>query len=312
MKRKKKKTKLKIKTRYYILFFLILFLISAFFSYKEFRMDNPEGKRGETERKEALPPKNDLNPWEGFKPIERLLEGKIPRQQDLVQPETGKRAFPRTKVAIVIDDLGTNKKAALRVFNIKAPLTLAVLPHETYSAWITGEGQRRGYEVIGHIPMEPIKPHKLGKGAIYKWMTDTEIRKTLDSDLKSLPGIKGISNHMGSAFTEDARAMGILMSELKNRKMFFLDSFTTARSTGLRLAGKYGVKAFKRDIFLDNKDDPRHIEAQWKKLIEIARKNGYAIALAHHRKSTLDFLEKTLSENNEVIVVPLSRLTVSR
>lgn len=312
MKRKKKKTKFKIKKRYYILFFLILFLIAAYFSYKEFRMENPAGKGGETERKEALPPKNDLNPWKEVNPIERLLEGKKPRQQDWVQPGTGKKVFPRPKVAIVIDDLGTNKKAALRLFNIKAPLTLSVLPHETYSVWIADEAQRRGYEVIGHIPMEPLKPHNLGKGAIYTWMTATEIRRALDGDLEYLPGIKGISNHMGSAFTEDERAMGILMSELKNRKMFFLDSFTTARSAGLRLAGKYGVKALKRDIFLDNKDDPRHIEAQWEKLIEVAHKNGYAIALAHHRKSTLDFLEKTLSENNEVIVVPLSRLTVSR
>ncbi|MEC4675533.1 MAG: divergent polysaccharide deacetylase family protein [Nitrospirota bacterium] len=312
MKRKKKKTKFKVKKRYYILFFLILFLISAFFSYKEFRMENPEENVGETERKEALPPKNDFNPWKRFNPMEGLMEGKSPQQNNLVQPGTVKKAFPRPKVAIVIDDLGTNKKAALRIFNIKAPLTLSVLPHETYSTWIAGEGRRRGYEVIGHIPMEPLKPHNLGKGAIYTWMTATEIRKTLDGDLEYLPGIKGISNHMGSAFTEDERAMGILMSELKNRKMFFLDSFTTARSAGLRLAGKYGVKAFKRDIFLDNRDDPRHIKAQWEKLIEVARKNGYAIALAHHRKSTLDFLEKTLPENDDVIVVPLSRLTVSR
>jgi polysaccharide deacetylase 2 family uncharacterized protein YibQ len=213
------------------------------------------------------------------------------------------------KVAVVIDDLGPNKKAAENIFHINVPLTLSVIPHERYTEWIAEQGHSLGYDVIAHVPMEAQKPHRLGKGGLYTWMTEGEIRETLEADFDSVPYIKGISNHMGSAFTEDERTMDILISVLKEHRFFFLDSLTTPKSAGARLARQQGVKALKRDIFLDNQDNPDYIEAQWERLINIARKRGYAIALAHPRKNTLKFLEKTLP-SRRVTAVLLSELAV--
>jgi len=212
------------------------------------------------------------------------------------------------KIAIVMDDLGPSKDAAKTVFALKAPLTLSILPHEAHSEWIAKEGHRLGYQIIAHIPMEAVTPRKLGEGSLQTWMTDREIAQTLSDDIRSIPQISGVSNHMGSAFTKDERAMRALISELKKHRLFFLDSFTTAESVGYKLAKAGGLDALRRDVFLDNEDDLREIEAQWERLLKISRKKGYAIALVHPRKNTLEFLQKKLENNKEVTLVPITEL----
>ncbi len=257
---------------------ILLFIIVAIFSlYEEF------GK----EKKPKAPP--------------RIT--KPDKKAETVLPEPSK-----PKVAIVIDDLGPNKDAAKEVFNLKARITLSILPQQTYSSWIAEEGHKLGHDIIAHIPMEAEKSYKLGEGGLYIWMTDKEISDTLNKDIDSIAHAQGVSNHMGSAFTQDERAMRVLISELKNRKLFFLDSLTSPESTGFQLAKTQGVYSLSRDIFLDDRDTPAEIENQWKKLMALAHRKGFAILLAHPRKNTMEFLRKTLKDNSEIMVVPISEL----
>ncbi len=224
------------------------------------------------------------------------------------------KPLPKTlpKVSIIIDDLGPSKKKATEVFNINGSLTISILPQEVYTKWIAEEGHKLGHEIIGHVPMEATRPLKLGKGGLYTWMTGDEIAQTLIEDIRSIPHIIGVSSHMGSAFTQDKRAMRIVISELKKQGLFFIDSLTTPKSVGFKFAKAKNLKALRRDLFLDYKDDPHEIEVQWKKLVKISRERGYAVALAHSRKNTLEFLQKTLKNNNEVTVVPISQLFDSK
>ena len=274
-KRRIKRRKLKNKKHRHILFILFLVALGTFFIYKEFS-------------------KKD------FIPVSPLKQ---------IKPEDKKKSLP--KIALVLDDLGQSKKAAEKVFDINASFTLSILPQKTYTPWIADKGQRLGYDVIGHIPMEAKLPHKLGKGGLYTWMTDNEIRDILEENIKSIPHITGVSNHMGSAFTEDERVMSIFMAVLKKHDLFFLDSLTTPRSLGGRLATENEIKILQRDIFLDNEDNPDYLRQQWQKSVKMARNRGYAIVLAHPRKNTFEFLEKALAEN-EVDIVPLSELPVSQ
>ncbi len=267
--------KSKGKRHYHILLILFLALIGVFFLYKEFSK-------------------------EGIKPVKTIKP---------VQPKKKHEALP--KVALVIDDLGPSKKAALDILGINGSFTLSILPHETYTKWIAEEGNKRGHDVIGHIPMEAKGTFKLGKGGLYTWMTDSEIRETFQGDINSIPHMKGVSNHMGSAFTEDERAMSIPIAVLKEHKLFFLDSLTSPISAGFKLAEKQGIKALKRDVFLDDKDTADYIKEQWEKAVNIAQKQGYAIILAHPRENTIRFLKETLPKN-EVKIVPLSELTTSQ
>lgn len=230
----------------------------------------------------------------------------VPQRLVPLKPDKKPEAIP--KMAIVIDDLGPNKKIALEVFSIKAPLTLSVFPHEVYTSWITQEGNKLGYEIIGHIPMEAKIPHKLGKGGLYTWMKDEEILGTLDENIASISHIKGISNHMGSAFTEDERAMHALGLGLKKHRLFFLDSITTSRSVSANMAKIEGIKVLQRNVFLDESDNSYDIKVQWEKSIKIAQKRGYIILLAHARKNSIEFLKDAIANTKDVKVVHLSEL----
>jgi polysaccharide deacetylase 2 family uncharacterized protein YibQ len=267
--------------------FILLFIIAAVFFYvEEFEKEKRPGGILDI-----------FKSWE--KPA-------VPTRE---KPQTPlAKALP--KVAIIIDDLGPNKQMAMEVLKIKSPLTLSILPQQAYSVWIAEEGNRNGRDIMIHIPMEAAKPLRLGKGGLYTWMTDKEIVQTIEEDLRSVPHTKGANNHMGSLFTRDERVMNAVISELKERKLFFLDSLTTTESVGLKLAKAQGIKTVRRDVFLDDSDDPGEIEVQWNRLIKEAKQRGSAIALGHPKKNTIEFLQKALSSNKEVTIVPVSELIV--
>ena len=54
-------------------------------------------------------------------------------------------------------------------------------------------------------------------------MEETDLRRIIGNHLKGITGVQGVNNHMGSRFTESQEKMGIILSELKKRNLFFID-----------------------------------------------------------------------------------------
>lgn len=281
---RKRRVKKKNKNSKHLILILLLVLAGIFFLYRE-------------SGKEKVP--------SGIPKLFKTEKKVQPSVPDLPSPVS----LP--KVAIVMDDLGASKKKVMTLFEMKQPITFSVLPLQTYSRWTAEEASRRGYDVIMHIPMEALKKMNLGKGGLFLYMSNSELIESLETSLNSLPFIKGASSHMGSAFTQDKRAMGTVVAVLKKHDLFFLDSVTSPDTVGFSMAKASGVEALRRDVFLDNKDDLNEISQQWERLVTMAKKKGYAIALAHPRKNTFHFLQKILKDNDEVSVVPLSELIVN-
>ncbi len=212
------------------------------------------------------------------------------------------------KIAIVIDDLGPSRELAEQVMNLNGPVTLSILPRQRYSRWIAQEGARLGRDMIVHLPMEASRPLKLGKGGLYLRMEEREIMQTVRDNILSVPHITGASNHMGSAFTEDKRAMGAVIAEIGKHGLFFLDSLTTPESVAYDLAKARGLETYRRDVFLDDADNPEDIKIQWNRLLRIAKKRGHAIALGHPKRNTLDILQNALRDTTQFTIVPISAL----
>ncbi|MFA5350989.1 MAG: divergent polysaccharide deacetylase family protein [Candidatus Omnitrophota bacterium] len=208
-----------------------------------------------------------------------------------------RKAVPaKGRIAIVIDDWGYNLNNLEIAKEIKQPLTCAILPNLNNSRLLAQELHNLGFEIILHLPMEPKEKYRLERNTVRVSMDDGEIRNILDRDLASILFVKGISNHMGSRITEDARVSALIMSEAKKRKLYFLDSFVTAKSACPLLARKIKVRFAKRDIFLDNLDDPSYIKGQIIKLRDLAKKNGQAIGIGHDRRNTLVALKETIPQ----------------
>lgn len=200
------------------------------------------------------------------------------------------------RIAIVIDDWGYNLNNLHILDNIKSPLTCAVLPNLPYSSTIAGEADAKGFQVILHLPMEPHEKYRLEENTILTGMGEERIKDILSEDLSSVGSAKGVSNHMGSRATEDVRTMEVVFRELKKRRLYFLDSFVTNKSICSGLARRAGLGFAKRDIFLDNKNDPEYITQQLYKLKAKAKAYGQAIGIGHDRRVTLEVLGRLMPQ----------------
>lgn len=216
------------------------------------------------------------------------------------------------KVAIIVDDIGQSLDPVRKLLSIDLPLTFSVLPglENTERAVRMIHGHRR--EIMLHLPMEPIDypRENPGKLALMIRMGPDEIRMRTEDLLREFPYLDGVNNHMGSRFTQDRERMDIVLREIRNRGFFFVDSLTSPESVALEEARRLGVRSGRRDIFLDHVDDRQSVDIQIDRLIELARERGYAIAIGHPRKNTIQVLKGSVQRfrSRGVQVVPVSRL----
>lgn len=219
-------------------------------------------------------------------------------------------AHLRPKLAIIIDDIGNSKELGEELFKIKG-LTYSILPNLPYSNYFAEMGKRQGKEIMLHIPMEPKDNSKYSNddNLLKVSMSAEEIIKLTENYIKSLDGVRGVNNHMGSKFTEDEVKMRVFLNKLKEKNLFFLDSRTSPDSKGYEIAKEIGVKSYRRDFFLDHNVDEFQIKEQLDKAVSFAIQNGFAIAIGHPHKETIKVLKEKLPEiSKSVDLVPLSNI----
>lgn len=105
------------------------------------------------------------------------------------------------------------------------------------------------------------------------------------------PQIKYYNNHTGGTYTADFNAMDRLIKVLKEHDLLFVDSRTIGATKVPAACKKYDMFCFSRDVFLDNSLDKTAIRTQLKEAVAKAKKNGYAIAIGHPHKNTLEVLK---------------------
>ena len=206
-------------------------------------------------------------------------------------------------VAVVIDDMGINQSRTKDIISLQAPLTSSFLTYGKNLAQLAADAKKAGHEIMIHVPMEPKVKANLAPDTLLTEMNTQTVEDIFENMLIKFNeiSVRGINNHMGSKFTEDKEKLGIVMNILKQRKMFFLDSKTTASSKGRELAMEDGVDYAARDVFLDNENDYNYIMKQLALTENIARKKGFAVAICHPKSQTYLALKdwlKTLGSKN--------------
>ncbi len=215
------------------------------------------------------------------------------------------------RLAIIIDDIGYDRATADAVFALPFPLTLSVLPGLPYSAQVDEEAKRRGYQVMLHLPMASTGNGKPEAMELHPGMSGEEVSETLGQMLASVPDAIGVNNHQGSEATADPQLMAKLMSALRESKLFFVDSRTTAATVAYDTARQMGIPAAYRNVpFLDDTPDADSIRKQLALAIRDARKQGAVIAIGHPHPITLQVLQDMLpqAESQGVTLVFVSQL----
>jgi uncharacterized protein len=204
---------------------------------------------------------------------------------------------PGPRLAIILDDLGSDRAAAQAIFALHYPLTLSILPHHEHSAEIAKEAHRRGYEVLLHLPMQSLANEKPEAQEIRPGMPAGEVSALVDEFLQGVPGVAGVNNHQGSEATSNQALMSELMPVLRDRHLFYVDSRTTAATVAYDTAQSFGVhSAFRNVPFLDDVAEAAAVRKQLELALRGAREKGEAIAIGHPHPATLQALREILPQ----------------
>ncbi|MFP4534122.1 MAG: divergent polysaccharide deacetylase family protein [Spirochaetaceae bacterium] len=225
-------------------------------------------------------------------PAEEDAEEPGPRAPEGVEEEPGETAeageeagaaIPeeRYRIYLVVDDAGHDPADLEPYLSLPVPLTVAILPDRRASKEALQAARLAGVESILHLPMEPTGVANPGAGALLTSQTDEEIAALLRSHLRSLPGVIGVNNHMGSLATTDPRVMDVVMSTLAEEGLFFLDSRTTPLSVAAAAAEARDVPYAERTVFLDNERSRDAVAVQLDEAARLAEKEGYAVVIGH-------------------------------
>jgi len=205
-------------------------------------------------------------------------------------------AARRARLAIVIDDLGSEPSQADALFRLSYPLTLSVLPHHASSVEIAEEAHRRGYQVMLHLPMASNAGDKDETIELHPGMDSRSVEMTFDAMLETVPYARGVNNHEGSLGTSDQKLMDELMPLLHQNNLFFIDSRTTAATVAASAAHAAGVPAASRNVFLDDDQSVPAVRKQFALALRDAREKGAALAIGHPHPGTLEVLAEMLPE----------------
>lgn len=198
------------------------------------------------------------------------------------------------KLAIVIDDFGYRPQTENQVLALPATLSVAVLPNAPHAREMATKAHNSGHEVLIHLPMAPLSKQPLEKDTLRPEMNSDEIDRIIREAVNNVPFAVGLNNHMGSAMTSNLFGMEKVMQSLSRYNLYFLDSMTIGNSQALRASAGTGVKVIKRKVFLDDTQNEADIRYQFNRAIQLARRNGSAIAIGHPHPSTVRVLQQMI------------------
>ena len=266
---------------------------------KPSKADQPSETAPKTQKQLAKIP-----PYEIYPPKEIPLE-----KPPIKKPPRDLKQLPL--VAIIIDDMGYDKKIAKKLSQLNGGITFSILPHSPYQESVARLAHKNGLGTMLHLPMEPFEYPQVdpGPGTLLTTMTPDQLIRTLKNNLAAVPYIKGVNNHMGSKMTAESSQLYQIFSILKKRNLYFIDSRTSVKTVCKPSARLFQIPFAQRDVFLDHFQEPDFIRKQIKELIRIAQRHGQAVGIGHPHTITYEILREMMPElQKKVKLVPASEI----
>jgi len=210
------------------------------------------------------------------------------------------------KLVIIMDDVSyAHDVKAIR--SVGLPLVMSFLPPSSRhgESALLAQGMS-GYMV--HLPLEAVDFSDEEQVTLRTTDSKETIIAQIQKIKKLYPDVRYINNHTGSKFTADEEAMDRLISTMRENGLIFVDSRTTAQSKAKAIDTKYGMRYLGRDVFLDHRDGVANIKKQIREAVEIAKRNGTAIAIGHPRPDTIEALKQSKDILGEVELVRIDKI----
>lgn len=229
------------------------------------------------------------------------------KPQNFIGEAPKKTLTGKPKLVLIIDDIAVKEHADM-VRSIGLRVTPSIFP-ATRTHPDTPQ-IARGFEFFMiHLPMQAQHFGRPEIGTLNIGDSFESILARVQKVRADFPRAKFINNHTGSKFTSDAESMIKAYEAFERTGFTFVDSRTVASSVVAKIAKKYGKPYIARDVFLDDDTAKSSVKKRLKEAVELAKRRGFAIAIGHPKKNTIDAIKE--SKNgllSEVEVVYLNEL----
>lgn len=210
------------------------------------------------------------------------------------------------KLAIIIDDVSFPSQVRM-LKEIPYKVTPAFFPPTKGHPETIRLSREFPFAMI-HLPLEA----KYFSRPEEDTLNTTDTYETIEKRIKRIkawfPHITYYNNHTGGFFTAHHDAMDKLIRAMKAENLMFVDSRTIGNSKAPEVTKKYDMFLYSRDVFLDNSLNKVEIRSQLQLAVNKAKKNGYAIAIGHPHKNTLEVLRDSKELLNGVDMVFVNEL----
>ncbi|MBN1130501.1 MAG: divergent polysaccharide deacetylase family protein [Chitinispirillaceae bacterium] len=202
-----------------------------------------------------------------------------------------------TKMAIIISDFNFSAgRTAIEILSFPHPLTLGLFPSRALpaqTARLSGEYRK---EIIILLPMEGAAPALIDRSVprLMVHFTEERVRSMLSDAAAAVPSFSGFSNIGGARVLSDSRITGIIFSEIKKKRGYFIERPVAIQSLVAPQARRYGVPVATVDFVIDS-SLPKN--AQRDALLHYgneARKRGAGVLLCASSGKTLRAIESAL------------------
>ena len=181
---------------------------------------------------------------------------------------------PAGAVALIVCGTAAQDEALLKGFcDIQQPITLALWPDQGGSREVVERAEAHGHGVMLHLPMNGIREQA---GAI--------LRRAVED----VPEAEGVVNDLAEGrISEDERAVGGLLAEVRRKGMFFVDGHASGASAAYRTALRMRVRCGESVMRVDEEDSAEMIRAALGRLADLSGSEGRVFATAYARPNTL-------------------------
>ncbi|MCK6555550.1 divergent polysaccharide deacetylase family protein [Candidatus Binatia bacterium] len=216
------------------------------------------------------------------------------------------RHHPR--VAIIVDNLGSNLLVARELATLDAALTLAVQPLEPFAREVAELANLYQRQVLVHLP-EPV-PAARGGGVI----DQAAVLRSLNDSLASIPRAVGVTDDReGGPLSNPVQARWVL-ERLKEDALFFIDGVTDPSNVACDVAGELTLPCGKASMVVHETQDEQAISTQFEKLRQIAQARGNALVILRAGPATVTALRAALTDLTAagIEIVPASSIIFDR
>jgi polysaccharide deacetylase 2 family uncharacterized protein YibQ len=217
------------------------------------------------------------------------------------------------KMAVLIENFGFEANASTAEYlAFPEPLTVALLPAGKLAAWTAQIADEYKKEVALLLPMEPLPPQydKYRESMVMIHYSDEAIRGIIAHAAAAIPNFSGVCNFHGAKTMEDSRAMGIILSEISKRKVYFVYTDISKKSVAPQLAKSMKVQSAPIQGTIDASMTVEQARERLRRYSIAAEKTGRALIKAQPSPAFIKALKEETAalKRNGIKLVYVSEL----